>query len=522
MKLRSILALALGLFLLSPAISRAQTSSGTSPLSIAKGGTSAGTASAARAALGLAIGSATQAWDTDLDCIAAISSTGVIARTGSGACAVRTITGPAAGFVVTNGNGVSGNPTLALANDLAALESLSSTGFAVRIATDIWAQRTHTGTANEVCVTNGDGVSANPTYGICSGFFSTAHTYSVAQALGSSTATTQSPGDNSTKLATTAYADTIAALKASASRNILTGCGLAGGGDLSADRTIRLSLTINAQTGTTYTVLDGDCGKLISLNNASPVSVTLPQANGSTFVSGWSVDFQNKGAGAVTITPTTSTINGGSSLVLAQNQGMHCDSDGSNYTCVLGVGAGGGSGTVTNVGTGTGLAGGPITATGTLAVADGVTLQTVYAEMATYTTGTTTMSGGSDTVPQQTDGTQLVTVPITPKLSTSKLLIEIDLQASHSAGTNLWAGIFQDATAAALAARMVGIPAADSLAPVSFRFQMTSGTTSSTTFKLRIGMLNGAAGTWSVNGNSTTRRLGGAQRVTITVREIKA
>jgi hypothetical protein len=88
-------------------------------------------------------------------------------------------------------------------------------------------------------------------------------------------------------------------------RSVLTGCGLAGGGDLSADRTIRLSLTINAQTGTSYTVLDGDCGKLVSVNNASAVAVTLPQANGSTFISGWSADFLNKGAGTVTVTPTT-------------------------------------------------------------------------------------------------------------------------------------------------------------------------------------------------------------------------
>jgi hypothetical protein len=185
---------------------------------------------------------------------------------------------------------------------------------------------------------------------------------------GTPTAPTATPGTNTTQLATTAYADAIAALKANANRNIATGCGLAGGGDLSADRTLKLSLTINAQTGTSYTVVDGDCGKLVSLSNASAVAVTLPQANGSTFVSGWSVDFQNKGAGTVTVTPTTSTINGAASQVLTQNQGMHCQSDGTNYTCMLGVGAGGGAGTVTQVVCGTGLTGGTITASGTCAL----------------------------------------------------------------------------------------------------------------------------------------------------------
>lgn len=100
---------------------------------------------------------------TCLDNIAGFASTGILARTAAGTYGFRTLTAPAAGISVSNGNGVAGNPTLALANDLAALEGLSSTGFAARTTTDTWAQRTITGTANEVTVTNGDGVSGNPT-----------------------------------------------------------------------------------------------------------------------------------------------------------------------------------------------------------------------------------------------------------------------------------------------------------------------------------------------------------------------
>ncbi len=107
-------------------------------VAIAYGGTGATSASAARTSLGVAIGSNVQAWDADLDCIAAISGNGVIARTGAGTCAVRTLTAPASGITVGNGDGVSGNPTLALANDLAALEGLSGTGLARRTGTDAW------------------------------------------------------------------------------------------------------------------------------------------------------------------------------------------------------------------------------------------------------------------------------------------------------------------------------------------------------------------------------------------------
>lgn len=65
---------------------------------------------------------ATQAWvgagyqplDSDLTAIAALSSTGLVARTGSGTAAARTITG-GSGVTVTNGSGVSGNPTISFA-----------------------------------------------------------------------------------------------------------------------------------------------------------------------------------------------------------------------------------------------------------------------------------------------------------------------------------------------------------------------------------------------------------------------
>lgn len=61
------------------------------------------------------IGSTLQAWDADLDALAALSSTaGMVARTGAGAFTQRTITA-GSGISVTNGDG-SGNPTIALAS----------------------------------------------------------------------------------------------------------------------------------------------------------------------------------------------------------------------------------------------------------------------------------------------------------------------------------------------------------------------------------------------------------------------
>ncbi len=165
-------------------------------------------------------------------------------------------------------------------------------------------------------------------------------------------------------------AGTVTSLTASNGARTSTGSAITATGIIYGD-----SVT-NAQTGTTYTVLTGDRGTLVTHNNGSAIAVTLPQA-GASFPNGWYYDTKATGAGTTTITPTTSTINGGASLALTSGQSARIVSDGTNYTALLGSGAG--SGTVTSVDASGGVetaSGSAITTTGTIRGSHKINAQT--------------------------------------------------------------------------------------------------------------------------------------------------
>jgi hypothetical protein len=73
---------------------------------------------------------------------------------------------------------------------------------------------------------------------------------------------------------------------------------------------------VNNQTGTTYTIVLADSGKLVTLDNASPVTVTLPQDSSVALPVGERIDFAGIGVGLVTFAAGTgATVNGTPSLV---------------------------------------------------------------------------------------------------------------------------------------------------------------------------------------------------------------
>jgi hypothetical protein len=142
---------------------------------------------------------------------------------------------------------------------------------------------------------------------------------------------------NLSALATTGKAGVLAWTTDTNEIYVDAGSGSAGIGPGNAwQKIVNDVVSVNAQSGTSYTVLASDRGKLVTFTNASAVAVTLPVATGAGFPAGWYSEFENRGAGLVTITPTTSTVNGGASVTLSTNQSLKIISDGTNYFALLG------------------------------------------------------------------------------------------------------------------------------------------------------------------------------------------
>jgi hypothetical protein len=123
-----------------------------------------------------------------------------------------------------------------------------------------------------------------------------------------------------------------------------------------------------------------------------------------------------------------------------------------------------------------------------------------------------------DTIPQKTEGDELFTLAITPKATANRLVIDVHVLCSTAAaGRGIVAALFQDTTANALAATAQTSRAADQMEDISFQHEMAAGTTSSTTFKVRVG---NDSGSMYINGISTgaARVFGGvaSSRMTIT------
>jgi hypothetical protein len=81
----------------------------------------------------------------------------------------------------------------------------------------------------------------------------------------------------------------------------------------------RQNITLNAQTGTTYTPVLTDNGRLVTLSNASAITLTVPTNASVAYATGAIINIQQIGAGQVTVAGDTGvTVNGTGTKTRAQ------------------------------------------------------------------------------------------------------------------------------------------------------------------------------------------------------------
>jgi len=139
------------------------------------------------------------------------------------------------------------------------------------------------------------------------------------------------------------------------------------------------------------------------------------------------------------------------------------------------------------------------------AAGGGKVVQNVFVHQGQRITGTTTVPD-DDTAPQNDEGVEMMTLAITPKATNNRLLINAQAMWSHSATGMMAMSLFQDSIAAALTTAVHRHSATNTLYSTTLFWEMAAGTTSATTFKIRMG--SNASGNMNMNG--TTGRLYGA------------
>jgi len=141
---------------------------------------------------------------------------------------------------------------------------------------------------------------------------------------------------------------------------------------------------------------------------------------------------------------------------------------------------------------------------------------------ANYATASSTISNITldSTIPQNTEGAEILSASITPTSSANKLHIFVSLPFLDANGaTVITAALFQDSTANAIALGVATPTTSGFPQNINFLHYMAAGTTSSTTFKVRYGASTGTAFINRAHGGST---LGGTSAARITITEIAA
>lgn len=149
----------------------------------------------------------------------------------------------------------------------------------------------------------------------------------------------------------------------------------------------------------------------------------------------------------------------------------------------------------------------------------GVVIDRVYAEYATNA-DISTIIPWDDTVPQNTEGVQVLSVSITPKSTTNRLRAIVSCWGGRTAGGEIFsAALFVNSTANALKASSATSQGSSAPSELTLIHEWVPGSTSSQTINIRVGP---QTNTFRLNGSNGGRIFGGVAAATIVVEEIVA
>jgi len=94
--------------------------------------------------------------------------------------------------------------------------------------------------------------------------------------------------------------------------------GATGAAGSKGDKGEFISLNINSQTGTTYSLVSSDAFKIVTLANTSAITVTVPTNDSQPFSNGTTIHFVQTGDGQVTFSNA-----GSSSVILNATPGFN-------------------------------------------------------------------------------------------------------------------------------------------------------------------------------------------------------